>query len=71
MLKSENKLIEEAKDVFVDSSTRYTTTGKRHLGESIGSTDFRQEYAAEEVNQWFNEIKKLADIAITEPNLIR
>ena len=59
ILKNENNLVEEAKAIFAGSSIRYTTAGKRHLGASIGSTDFREEYATEKVNQWCDEIKNL------------
>ena len=65
-LKDELKL-EEAKSVFAGSSLRFTTAGKRHLGASIGTTDFRREYATEKISQWCEEVKKLAEIAISEP----
>ena len=67
MILKDDKKLKEAKLTFSGSSIRYTTAGKRHLGASIGSTDFRREYATEKINQWCDEVKKLAEIAITEP----
>ena len=66
IVKSLDKL-DEAKSVFASSSICYTTAGKRHLGASIGSENFRSDYATEKVNHWCDEMKKLAEIAITEP----
>ena len=33
-----------------DSTFKYTTSGKRHLRASKGSTDFRLEYITEKIN---------------------
>ena len=52
--------LEEVKSLFADSSIHYTKEGKRHLGASIGSLDFRNEYATEKVKIWCDEMKKLA-----------
>ena len=60
-------LLEEAKSVFAGSSIRFTTAGKRHLCASIGTTDFRREYATKKISQWCDEVEKLAEIAISEP----
>ena len=60
--------LEEVKSLFADSSIHYTKEGKRHLRASIGSLDFRNEYATEKVKIWCDEMKKLAEIAITEPH---
>ena len=48
MLKNNYKL-EETKKMF-DSTFKYTTSGKRHLRASNGSTDFRLEYITEKIN---------------------
>ena len=45
----------------------YTTSGKRHLGASIGSKEFRKDYATEKINEWCDEMKKLSEIALLEP----
>ena len=49
ILKDDLKL-EEAKSVFAGSSIQFTTAGKRHLGASIGTTDFRREYATKKIS---------------------
>ena len=45
-----------------------TTEGRRHLGEVIGSTDYKEEYGNEKVNQWKKEIEVLCDIAKSQPH---
>ena len=63
-----HKMLEEqAKTVFANLSVKCTTTGKRHLGASIGSNEFRKEYATEKINEWCDEMKKLSEIALLEP----
>ena len=44
--------LETAKEVFANTAIKYTQTGKRHLGASIGSSAFRQEYATEKIEEW-------------------
>ena len=66
IVKSEAGL-ETAKAVFSDTAIKYTCEGKRHLGASIGSTTFRQEYANEKIDEWCKELTKLAEFAIDEP----
>ena len=46
-----NYKLEETKKMF-DSTFKYTTSGKRHLRASNGSTDFRLEYITEKINPW-------------------
>ena len=45
-----------------------TTAGKRHLGAALGSTEFKTEYIQEKVSAWCDEIKKLAEIAKSQPH---
>ena len=45
-----------------------TTEGKRHLGAVIGSRSYTEEYVAGKVEKWSEEIKKLANIAQTQPH---
>ena len=48
-------LFEEAKAVFAETEIKYTRDGKRHLGTSIGTSSFRQEYATEKIDEWCKE----------------
>ena len=67
LIAKDDRLLELAKDKFCGSSVKYTTDGKRHLGAMIGSAGYKKEYATEKVDQWCNEMRKLAEIAISEP----
>ena len=63
-----NDILEkEAIAVFANSSVKCTASGKRHLGASIGSKEFRKDYANEKINEWCDEMKKLSEIALVEP----
>ena len=66
LIAKDDRLLELAKDKFCGSSIKYTTDGKRHLGAVIGSAGYKKEYATEKVDQWCNEMRKLAEIAISE-----
>ena len=57
ILKDSNKL-EEAKRIFNATSIQYTTEGKRHLGATIGSDDFRTAYATQKVTEWCDELER-------------
>ena len=67
LIAKDDRLFELAKDKFCGSSIKYTTDVKRHLGAVICSVCYKKEYATEKVDQWCNEIRKLAEIAISEP----
>ena len=67
LIAKDDRLLELAKDTFCGSSIKYTTDGKRHLGAVIGSAGYKKEYAREKVDQWCNEMRKLTEIAISEP----
>ena len=53
--------------MFKDSEIKITTEGKRLLGASIGSDDFRTTYASEKVNEWCDEIRKLSAYVKLQP----
>ena len=57
-----------ARELFKDTDIKYTTEGQRHLGASIGSKEFRSEYARGLVEEWCNEMNKLTEFAKTEPH---
>ena len=43
-----------------------TTTGKRHLGTVVGSTNFKAQYMQGLVKGWVDDVKLLANIAKSE-----
>ena len=55
--------LDRAKTIFGNSSIKFTTSGKRHLGAALGSDEFKKEYIAEKVAQWCGELEQLALIA--------
>ena len=44
-----------------------TIEGLKHLGAALGSRTFLEEYVGEKVDEWVNEVTKLADFAISQP----
>ena len=53
--------------LFQGTPIKITTEGKRHLGAAIGSESFKVAYASEKVEKWTKEVKKLAEIARSQP----
>ena len=58
----------ECQEIFKDSPINITVDGKRHLGASIGTLEFKEEYINEKVRKWTSCIRALADIAKSEPH---
>ena len=56
-----------AREVFRDTAINVTTEGHKHLGAALGSRSFLEEYVGEKVDKWVNEVTKLADFAISQP----
>jgi len=67
ILKDDNKL-EEAENMFRNSPIMITTTGKRHLGAALGTNDFKVSYMKEKVNEWCEKLKRLSEIAKSQPH---
>ena len=53
--------------MFRDTAINVTIEGHKHLGEALGSRSFLQEFVGEKVDEWVNEVTKLADFAISQP----
>ena len=49
-----------ARELFAGTGINITTEGKRHLGAAVGSRSYTEEYVADKVEKWSDEIKKLA-----------
>ena len=41
--------------------------GQKHLGAVIGSREYLEEYVSEKVSNWVNEVAKLAEFALFQP----
>jgi hypothetical protein len=67
ILKDAGKLA-ECQELFKDSQINITVEGKRHLGTSIGTLQFKEEYINEKVRKWTSCIQTLADIAKSQPH---
>ena len=67
VLKDRTKL-EETKELFKDSPINITTDGKRHLGASIGTDTFKDDYMREKVEKWCKKINILSEIAKSQPH---
>ena len=67
LIVKEGSKMEEAKSIFAGTAIKFTSEGKRHLGASIGSHDFRVAYATEKVKNWCEEVEKLAEYAKSQP----
>ena len=66
VLKDPGKL-EEATGIFGPLGLTVTVDGERHLGAAVGSAVFRNRYVSEKVNLWVQDVERLADVAIEEP----
>ena len=57
-----------ARQLFMDTDVQITTDGKQHLGAAIGSKSFTEEYVCRKVQEWVTEIKRLAEVARSQPH---
>ena len=53
--------------IFEDTKINITVNGKRHLGEVIGSEEYRDDYVINKADQIANEQNNLCEIAKVEP----
>ena len=60
------QMIDQAKELFGEFNMQITS-GTKHLGAALGNTGARDQYIADEVQGWCEDIKMLADIAESEP----
>ena len=58
---------ESVKDVFKEASINVTVQGQKHLGAVVGSREYSEEYVREKVSNWVNEVVKLAEFALSQP----
>ena len=58
---------EDVRAAFKDTAVNVTVEGKKHLGAVIGSREYLEEYISEKVANWVNEVAKLAEFALSQP----
>jgi len=58
---------DSATSIFKDTGVKITKEGKRHLGATIGTNEYRDEYIQEKIDQWRSELIMLVEIAKIEP----
>ena len=59
--------LEEAKKEFGETMINITTEGRRYLGGSVGSDEFKNVFAEEKILDLTRQIEKLSQIAMYEP----
>lgn len=58
---------EEARELFAGTAINVTTEGQKHLGAALGSRSYLEEYVNDKVVDWVNEVKRLAEFAVSQP----
>ena len=57
----------EAVELFSDTSVVITCNGARYLVAAIGSADFKENFVSTKVQEWADELTRLADFARSQP----
>ena len=63
------KYINKATNNFQGLDVQITTAGERHLGQVIGSIQFREKYVTNQVGVWNEQLIALSNIAEIEPQV--
>ena len=58
---------EEARAVFRATAINITMEGYKHLGTALGSRSYFEEYVGENVEDWVDQVIKLAEFAVSQP----
>ena len=61
--------LEQSRLLFSNSGLKITTEGRRHLGASVGTQDYKKEYLDQLIDTWIEELGQLSEIAKTEPHI--
>ena len=59
--------LDQATNVFGSSGVNITSSGQKHLGAALGSTEFVKKYVKKKVAEWCEEVIRLSTIAKREP----
>ena len=57
----------EAMDVFGDTAIKISTQGQKHVGAVLGSRPYLEEYMRGKVEDWVEQVAKLAEFAAANP----
>ena len=60
----------KAQEAFGTSGVKITTSGERHMGAVIGNNVFKEQYIAQKITKWVEDVEALADIAKDEPQAV-
>ena len=60
--------LSEAQSFFQGTEINITTEGKRFLGAALGIPSFTKSYASDKIQEWSDEVKQLATIALSHPH---
>ena len=55
------------RELFAGTAINVTTEGQKHLGAALGSRSYLEEYVNDKVVNWVNEVKRLAEFAVSQP----
>lgn len=58
---------EKARELLAGRAINVTTEGQKHLGAALGSRSYLEEYVNDKVVDWVNEVKRLAEFAVSQP----
>ena len=61
---------EKARTIFGETGVKISTSGERHMGAVIGSSEFKEEYVSAKVQKWIEDIEELALIGKDEPQAV-
>ena len=59
--------LDQATNIFGNSGVNITSSGQKHLGAALGSTEFIKKFVKKKVAEWCEEIVCLSTIAKREP----
>ena len=62
-LETKDSCLERARDIFQDSQINITSKGRLYLGAAVRSEEFTNSFVTEKVQQWREELARLAAIA--------
>lgn len=49
--------MKSAENIFKDTDIKTTTEGRRHIGATIGTQEFKNNFVVQKVEEWVAEIK--------------
>ena len=56
-----------ARSIFDETAINISTQGQKHLGAAFGSRTYLEKYANGKVEEWVDQVRKLAEFATSQP----